>query len=460
MREKILKMREEERKQLENFLKERFGVKIPKDWILFKKVGKGFYFWPVSVFCGNENLIEKLEVFEIGIPFGTLEAGEFKFSLEISDFVENQISKNVIELTDEEVEKLFNGENIQKKLKLGSYVLKFKGRMVGGAFCDGRKILNFLPRVFEFELKPKRKVKKEREKPIRIEKLGNFIRFFSDLPDFDIQKFLETVHDRTQRFAIRVNPLKTNLEKFFENFKEVKFTPVPWCKGCYFVEEKDKWITKSLNYILGDFYLQEPASLIAVLALDPKPGEKVLDLCAAPGSKTTQICQSMRLKGTIVANEPNIERAKILVANLRRWGAMNTIVTCYDGRKFLLRETFDKVLVDAPCTGIGNDLKSVYKWKKETTERLSQLQKQLIVSGFEALKKGGILVYSTCTISKEENEKVIEFLLKKYKGKAIAEEIQLEGIKFTPGMVKNTIRIYPYQNLTESFFVAKIKKLI
>ena len=172
------------------------------------------------------------------------------------------------------------------------------------------------------------------------------------------------VHSLTQRFAIRVNTLKRNLEKFFEDFKEIKFTPVPWCKDCYFVEEKDRWITKSLNYILGDFYLQEPASLIAVLALDPKPGEKVLDLCAAPGSKTTQICQSMRLKGTIVANEPNIERAKILVANLRRWGAMNTIVTCYDGRKFPLREAFDKILVDAPCTGIGNDLKSVYKMEK------------------------------------------------------------------------------------------------
>ena len=390
MRKKIVKIEKTFKEKIENYLEERFGFKIPANWQLFKKEGEHFHFWPIFVFCGERGLYEKLNIFEIGIPFGTWENEQFRFSLEISDFIGNAIKKNVVELKTEELKKWFNGENIERKLEPGNYLLKFKNRAAGGAFCNGKEILNFLPKVFELEIKPKKSLKKRKKKSVRIERLKNFIQFFSDLPNFDIQRFLEVVHSPSGRFAIRINTLKTAPEKLFKNFEGVKFFPIPWCKDGYFVEEKDRWITKSLNYILGDFYLQEPASLIAVEILDPKPGERVLDLCAAPGSKTTQICQKMKLKGTIVANEPNIERAKILVANLRRWGAMNTLVTCYDGRKFPLRETFDKVLVDVPCTGIGSDLRSIYKWKKETTQRLSALQKELIISAFEALKKGGV----------------------------------------------------------------------
>jgi len=362
--------KEERFETLRNFLKKRFDFEIPQNWILFEKEGRGFYFWPVSAFCGDETLVRRLESFEIGIPFGTIENKEFRFSLEISDFVGNQIKKNVIEITEREVKKLFRGESIEKKLKPGSYILKFKGRMIGGVFCDGQRISNFLPKVFELEFQPKRAIKRERRRPIRMESLKNFIHFFSILPNFDIQKFLETVHNPPRRFTIRINTLKTKPEELFETFKGIEFSPVGWYKDCYFVDERERWITKSLNYLLGDFYLQEPASLIAVSILDPKPGEKVLDLCAAPGSKTTQICQEMKLRGTIVANEPNVDRAKILVGNLRRWGAMNTIVTCYDGRVFPLKETFDKVLVDAPCTGIGSDLRSIYKWKKRNNRKI------------------------------------------------------------------------------------------
>lgn len=460
MRGKLERISEEFRKKIENFLEKNFEFSVQKDWILFRRQNDHFYFWPIFAFSGDENLLKKLNVFEVGIPFGTWEDEKFRFSLEISDFVGKEIQKSVVEINEKECEKLFKGMDLERKLMPGSYILKFKGRMIGGFFCDGEKILNYLPKVFQLEMKVKKRMKKEKKKPIRMEKLRDFISYFCDLPDFDVQKFLEIVHAPKERFTIRINTLKTSPEKIFKEFEGVKFFEIPWDKNKehYFVNEKDRWITKSLNYLLGDFYLQEPASILAVLILDPKPNEKILDLCAAPGSKTTQIAQRMKLKGTIVANEPNIERAKILVANLRKCGVMNAIVTCYDGRNFPLKETFDKVLVDVPCTSIGSDLKSIYKWNKKALERLAILQKELIVSSFESLKRGGILVYSTCTISKEENEEVVKFLLKKYKGKASLLKIQVENINYSPGLLDGTIRVYPYQNFTESFFVAKIQK--
>lgn len=243
-----------------------------------------------------------------------------------------------------------------------------------------------------------------------------------------------------------------------KEFPEINFEPIPWCQDCYWVKNEERWITKTLNYLLGDFYIQEPASLLAALALNPQVGERVLDLCASPGSKTTQIVQILSQKGTIVANDVNLERVKILITNLRKFGALNMLVTVFDGRDFPKKESFDKVLVDAPCTSVGSDLKSVYKWNKEAVKRLSKLQKELVVSGFELLKPGGTLVYSTCTISVEENEKIVEFLLERFKGKAKLEYFFPKNITFS-ALLPSTVRIYAYQNGTENFFVAKIRKV-
>lgn len=447
------------REKIKRYLKKRWNLELCPQWNLYTIKGENFYFSPVFVFLGDEKLVDLLSPVEIGLFLGTWEKKNFRISFEMADLIAKKARKNVIELNKQELKKWFRKENLKGNWKEGVYLLKYRKRFVGSAYATGKEIVNMLPTSFELALIRKKRGK-EKKRKIRWEKLEKFIEFYSQsqLPNFDSKKFLKAIHKEKKKFTIRINPLKTNFEEFLKKFREIELEKVPWHENCFFVKRKDRWITKTLSYILGDFYLQEPASLLSVKILDPQPGEKVLDLCAAPGSKTTQINQYLGLKGTIVANDWSLERLKILLSNLRRWGTFNTIVTHYDGTKFPLKNFFDKVLVDAPCSGVGTDLKSIYKWQEISVRKLQKVQKQLVIAGFEALKRGGEIVYSTCTISKEENEEVVTFLLEKYKGKIELMEISLSGINFSSGLIKNTIRIYPYQNGTESFFVAKLKK--
>lgn len=279
---------------------------------------------------------------------------------------------------------------------------------------------------------------------------------------FDVDKFLEWVK-KPIRKSIRVNTLKISPEKLFERLKW-NYEKIPWSENGFFVDEKCK-LGSTIEHDLGYYYVQEAASMIPVEVLDVKDGDLVLDLCAAPGSKTTQIaCKN--LHGTIVANEFYIQRAKSLTANVARMGITNCIITNKDGCKFYeiknAKEIFDKVLVDAPCSAVGTARKNpevLKKWSLKFLNKISSLQKKLLISGFECLKKGGILVYSTCTTTIEENEEVVKFLLEKYDNAKI-EKINIranyEKGKFQE--IRDAIRIYPWHNDTESMFIAKIKK--
>jgi len=233
-------------------------------------------------------------------------------------------------------------------------------------------------------------------------------------------------------------------------------------------------IGRALEHVLGYYYVQEIASMLPVLVLNPKPNEKVLDLCAAPGSKTTQIASGMQNSGLIIANEVKFNRLKILSGNLERCGVMNSAVTKKDGVALCKRFEkenflFDKILLDVPCSGEGtirSTQKTLEMWNIKTTENLSKLQKALIAGALTILKPNGVLVYSTCTHAPEENEEVIDFALKNFNVKA--EKIQLplktrQGItswqsKEYDKQVKNTCRIYPQDNNTEGFFIAKLRK--
>ena len=173
---------------------------------------------------------------------------------------------------------------------------------------------------------------------------------------------------------------------------------------------------RALEHILGYYYVQELASMLPVLVLKPKPNEKILDLASAPGSKTTQMASKMENAGLIIANEISLGRIKILASNTERCGVMNTIITKKEGSAICKRFEkqnflFDKILVDAPCSGEGT-LRSSYKtykmWNPNTIKKLSRIQKHLLESAIEILKPGGEIVYSTCTHAPEENEEVVD----------------------------------------------------
>jgi NOL1/NOP2/sun family putative RNA methylase len=232
---------------------------------------------------------------------------------------------------------------------------------------------------------------------------------------------------------------------------------------------------RALEHLLGYYYIQGIASMMPVLALNPKPNERLLDLCASPGSKTTQIAAKMNNKGLLIANEVKFGRIKILSANTERCGVVNSLITKRDGIalcKRLKQEGFffDKILLDAPCSGEGT-IRSIPKtlemWNIKTIENLSKLQKSLIANAIEILKPNGELIYSTCTHAPEENEEVIDFALKKF------DDIKIERIKLpvkcrnglTNWNYKNydkelikTCRIYPQDNDTEGFYIAKLRK--
>ncbi len=232
---------------------------------------------------------------------------------------------------------------------------------------------------------------------------------------------------------------------------------------------------KSLEHKLGYYYVQELSSMMPPLALDPKSQDIVLDCCAAPGSKTTEMAMLMKNQGTIIANDVRIDRLKALVSNLERCGIMNTIVTRMNALvlcKKLARSGFffDKILVDAPCSGEGtirDDPLTLKMWNINMIKRLSALQKKLISNAIECLKPQGTLVYSTCTLTPEENESVIDYALKNFDVKI--EKIKLP-LKTRPGItewqgqkfdeqIKNCHRIWPQDNDTEGFFIAKLRKI-
>jgi NOL1/NOP2/sun family putative RNA methylase len=233
----------------------------------------------------------------------------------------------------------------------------------------------------------------------------------------------------------------------------------------------------SLEHVLGYYYVQDIASMMPVLVLNPKADNFVLDIASSPGSKTTQIAAKMENKGTIIANDISISRIKILASNLERCGVSNVIITRKDGglvceSLFKMGFMFDRILFDAPCSGEGT-LKSSEKtakiWNINTIRKMSKIQKRILIKAIKILKKQGILVYSTCTHAPEENEEVIDFVLNEFKDEIVVEKIDIplkcrEGIlswenkKFSKE-IKKTCRIYPHDFDSEGFFIAKIKRI-
>ncbi len=275
------------------------------------------------------------------------------------------------------------------------------------------------------------------------------------------------------RRSIRINTILGTVKDVKKSIEAKGWilTPVPWCKEGFWISHPDRRDVGNLfEHHLGQIYVQEAASMIPPLVLDPKPGDIVLDMCAAPGSKTTQMAMMMENKGLIVANDYKGQRLQSLGINLQRSGLTNSIITLMSGKRFHGFE-FDKILVDAPCSGTGTirkSLKTVQIWNPGMISKLARQQKELIVSAFENLKVGGEMVYSTCSVEPEENEGVVDYLLEKFANAEIV-PVKLPGLKLSkPVMefkgkkynpqIKDVIRIWPQDNDTEGFFVTKITK--
>ncbi len=285
---------------------------------------------------------------------------------------------------------------------------------------------------------------------------------------------------RPLRRSLRVNTLKISVEEFLALAEGWgwQLAPIPWCKEGFWVVSPDETqlrLGNTVGHLSGLFYLQESSSMLPVSALfyaqesallsrEATPSPLVLDVAAAPGSKTTQIAARLGNSGGIVANEYSASRVKVLHANISRCGVHNSALTHFDGRVFgaALPETFDAILLDAPCSGEGvvrKDPDAMRHWSPESMAELAQTQKELIVSAFHALKPGGVLIYSTCTLNAQENQQVCQHLLDAFPQACAIDAL---GDLF-PGAAdalteEGYLHVFPQIYDSEGFFVARLRK--
>lgn len=268
--------------------------------------------------------------------------------------------------------------------------------------------------------------------------------------------------------SLRINGLKIIPEKLVARLKkkEVKITTIPFTKFGYEVESRFS-LGSTSEYLQGYYYLQGAAAQIPIEVLNPKPNEIVLDCCASPGGKTTQIAQWMKNTGVIIALEKKKERLARLKNNLERMGVHNSIVYYVDARNTeKLGMKFDNILVDAPCSGNYTQETGWFaKRSLEDIKKIAQVQKQILKGVWSSLKKGGTLVYSTCSLEPEENELVIDWFIKNYSAKLETTGIRIgsEGVTNVFGRkldksISKCRRFWPYKTGTEGFFIAKLIK--
>lgn len=290
------------------------------------------------------------------------------------------------------------------------------------------------------------------------------------LPDeASFDQFIAISHQPLRR-SLRVNTLKISVPDFLTLTADYdwQLTPVPWCEEGFWISREDESLPLGsvAEHLSGLFYIQEASSMLPVTALfDAQPDvSAVMDMAAAPGSKTTQIAARMDNQGVILANEFSASRVKVLHANISRCGVSNSALTHFDARVFgpALPEQFDAILLDAPCSGEGvirKDADALKNWTLASTEAIAATQRDLLDSAFHALKPGGTLVYSTCTLNQIENQQVIAWLLQRYPG--AVEILPLDKLfsgadqAATP---EGYLHVFPQIFDSEGFFVARLRK--
>jgi len=378
-----------------------------------------------------------------------------------------------LNMAQKEVYKLPSGQEIEKESSTAPDLQIIQGRIqdVVATLCD---------------FKNKREEGVDRQ--TYINRLKKDLCTYYNYNEFMVDKFLQVFHvekivdvleaNEVQRpVTIRTNTLKTRRRDLAQALiaRGVNLDPVgKWSKVGLVVYSANVPLGATPEYLGGHYILQGASSLLPVMALAPQAGERVLDMASAPGGKTTHIAAIMNNTGMILANDANKDRCKAVVGNVHRLGITNTVICNYDGRKLpKIMTGFDRVLLDAPCSGTGVISKdeSAKLSKDESDIHLcSHLQKELILAAIDCLdhksKTGGYLVYSTCSVLPEENENVVDYVLRKRHVKLVPTGLDfgVEGFtkyrekRYHPSM-NLCRRYYPHTHNMDGFFVAKIKKL-
>ena len=294
-----------------------------------------------------------------------------------------------------------------------------------------------------------------------------FLERMKEMLGDDYDAFLES-YENPRTYGLRVNTAKLSCQDFQE-LSPFPIRPIPWISTGYFYDEESR-PARCPYYQAGLYYLQEPSAMTPASRLAIEPGDFVLDLCAAPGGKATALGAALNDTGFLLANDISTSRARALLRNLELFGMKNMLVTDEKPAKLAQRfpAFFNKILLDAPCSGEGMFRKEealARDWTPEKSDELSVLQKELILQAADMLRPGGQLLYSTCTFAPNEDEEVISYLLENRPDMELLELPTYEG--FAPGIpawgngnsaLSRCVHLFPHKMQGEGHFMALFRK--
>ena len=287
----------------------------------------------------------------------------------------------------------------------------------------------------------------------------------------EYQAYLEC-YDEPRHYGLRVNTNKISVKDFLK-IAPWSLEPIPWIDNGFYYDGEQIHPAKHPYYFAGLYYLQEPSAMTPANRLPVEPGDRVLDVCAAPGGKATELGARLQGRGVLIANDISNSRAKGLLKNLELFGIGNMLVLSEEPEKLTkyFRNYFDKILIDAPCSGEGmfrKDKKMMKAWEERGPEFFAELQRSIMTQAAQMLKPGGMLLYSTCTFDALENEQTIEYLLEEYPEFQLCEIEPYEG--FSQGMphlgtsnnseLAKTVRIFPHKMQGEGHYMALLQKKV
>lgn len=295
-----------------------------------------------------------------------------------------------------------------------------------------------------------------------------YLTTMKDMLKEEFDEYLESFSEN-RLYGLRVNTLKISVEEFL-NISPFELKPIPWIENGFYFSENDK-PAKHPYYYAGLYYIQEPSAMTPANVLPIHENDKVLDMCAAPGGKSTELGAKLNKSGLLVTNDISNTRAKALLKNVELSGIPNIMVFSEDPKKLLhyYKGFFDKILIDAPCSGEGmfrKDSKLIKSWEINGPEFYHVIQKELLMLGAQMLKPGGMMLYSTCTFSDIEDEESIKYLLNNRDDISLVDINEYSGFghgfekteEDTYMNLRKAVRIWPHKMAGEGHFIALLQK--